>query len=60
MAKKLPSVRVSLEMLFHFRCTACHHWWSIGDAPKRKKYWFCPWCGTKQSLLKEKGGKPER
>ncbi len=34
----------SLEKLSHFRCGHCDKWWSIADAPARKKWW-CPWCG---------------
>lgn len=40
----------SLEQLNHFRCGACKKWWSIGDCPKNKKDWFCPWCGCKQKM----------
>jgi hypothetical protein len=36
-----------LERLTHFRCGRCDKWWSIGDAPKTKKIWYCPWCGTR-------------
>lgn len=35
----------SVEILHHFSCGACKKWWSIGDAVKEKKDWFCPWCG---------------
>ncbi|MEI6022446.1 MAG: hypothetical protein WCQ32_01215 [bacterium] len=39
---------VSVEKLTHFNCGHCKKWWSIGDAPKRKK-WFCPYCGILSS-----------
>jgi PHP family Zn ribbon phosphoesterase len=35
----------SVETLHHFSCGKCKKWWSIGDAPKEKTEWFCPWCG---------------
>jgi len=38
------------EELFHFKCARCKKWWAIGDAAKNKKFWFCPWCGTKQEI----------
>jgi len=40
----------SLEKLYHFQCAKCKKWWSIGDADKTKKSWFCPWCGIKQKI----------
>jgi DNA-directed RNA polymerase subunit RPC12/RpoP len=45
----------SVEILTHYQCGKCIKWWSIGDAPKDKKEWYCPWCGTK-SDTKKKGG----
>jgi len=44
----------SVEMLHHFHCENCGKWWSIGDAPKDKHDWFCPWCGTKQDFSDSK------
>lgn len=38
------------EPLNHFNCWLCHKWWTVGDSPKNKKIWFCPWCGTKQGF----------
>jgi hypothetical protein len=35
----------AVEQLNHFQCWKCRKWWAIGDAPKKKKDWFCPWCG---------------
>jgi hypothetical protein len=42
-----PKHTRSTEKLHHFSCGVCKKWWSIGDAPLRKKEWYCPWCGTK-------------
>jgi hypothetical protein len=36
----------AIEELHHFQCGKCKKWWTIGDAPKAKKNWFCPWCGS--------------
>ena len=52
MEKKIKSIvksTKSIEKLAHFRCGHCQKWWSIGDAPKRKKWW-CPWCGKQLDL----------
>jgi len=43
--------KVSIELLSHFSCRICNKWWSISDAPKEKKEWFCPWCGEKQVFV---------
>jgi len=40
----------SLERLVHFHCAYCKKWWSIGDAPREKTTWFCPWCGKEQTI----------
>lgn len=37
----------SIEMLTHCQCHKCKGWWSIGDMPKDKLIWWCPWCGLK-------------
>ena len=37
--------RRTLEVLNHFKCIFCKKWWSIGDAPLRRKKFYCPWCG---------------
>lgn len=39
--------KTSEETLVHFQCSTCTKWWTIGDAPKDKKEWYCPWCGIK-------------
>lgn len=43
-------ISYSVEHLYHFNCGVCKKWWSIGDAEKQKKEWFCPWCGVLQSV----------
>jgi len=35
----------TIEQLHHFTCAVCGKWWTIGDAPKEKTDWHCPWCG---------------
>ncbi len=45
--------KVHIEKLSHFLCAKCKKWWSIGDAPNRKK-WCCPWCGYYQAVAKHK------
>lgn len=53
MPKRKQGSRV-IERLNHFRCGSCRKWWSIGDAPKGKRSWFCPWCGLRQSFVNRK------
>lgn len=36
--------KYSIETLYHFRCTDCDKWWSIGDF-KPCKHLICPHCG---------------
>jgi len=42
------------EQIRHFSCGVCRKWWSIGDAPKGRNEWFCPWCGNKQMFVMDK------
>ncbi len=44
----------SVEKLHHMSCSRCKKWWTIGDAPRSKKKWFCPWCGTENAYGKKK------
>jgi DNA-directed RNA polymerase subunit RPC12/RpoP len=46
--KKIKIIDRSIENLNHFRCKNCNKWWSIGDAPKEKEEWWCPWCGKRE------------
>jgi predicted RNA-binding Zn-ribbon protein involved in translation (DUF1610 family) len=48
MKVKTTKLKISKEVLTHFQCGQCEKWWTIGDAPKSKKVWYCPWCGVKQ------------
>jgi hypothetical protein len=57
MKKKLPQAFLSIEELHHFSCSACKKWWSVGDAEKMKKEWFCPWCGVLQAIVSPKKAK---
>jgi rubrerythrin len=43
----------AVEALNHFQCWKCKKWWAIGDAPKKKKDWFCPWCGAVDEKIKK-------
>ena len=46
--------KISVERLVHFQCSDCTKWWTIGDAPKTKKEWYCPWCGVKNKVINDK------
>ncbi|MBU6427170.1 hypothetical protein KGQ27_02925 [Patescibacteria group bacterium] len=45
-------IKIAEEILSHFCCGFCGKWWTIGDAPKKRKMWFCPWCGKKTDFTK--------
>ena len=45
--KKENKGKKSVETLCHFSCGTCQKWWSISDAPRSKRVWWCPWCGEK-------------
>jgi len=45
------------EMLGHFSCGSCKKWWTIGDAPRAKTTWFCPWCGAESTAKQSKNKK---
>jgi predicted RNA-binding Zn-ribbon protein involved in translation (DUF1610 family) len=51
--KKIHGTR-SIELLHHFRCGSCNKWWGIGDAPEKRKEWYCPWCGKKNIFRHKK------
>lgn len=44
------SGKYTVEQLVHYQCEICNKWWSIGDAPIKRKEWFCPWCSHKQTV----------
>ena len=36
----------SKEIIYHFQCSNCEGWWTIGDFHiKKQDKLFCPWCG---------------
>jgi len=43
----------TVEKINHFSCAKCGKWWSVGDAPEKKKKWFCPWCGMLNEYKKK-------
>jgi predicted RNA-binding Zn-ribbon protein involved in translation (DUF1610 family) len=49
---KNDKAKRAIEELNHFNCGKCGKWWTIGDAPKSKKVWYCPWCG-KENIYDE-------
>jgi len=54
MEKRMIKGNKNVEQLSHFHCGECRKWWSIGDAPKGKHRWFCPWCGKEQTFTTPK------
>ncbi|OGZ15685.1 MAG: hypothetical protein A3J08_01380 [Candidatus Lloydbacteria bacterium RIFCSPLOWO2_02_FULL_51_11] len=44
-----PHAQRKIEKLSHFSCGVCKKWWSVGDAPEKRRTWYCPWCGAKQA-----------
>lgn len=48
-------IKYSIEILYHFNCTLCKKWWSIGDFNlKKNEHLTCPYCGCNQELMKSK------
>ncbi|NJM13781.1 MAG: hypothetical protein HC889_19755 [Synechococcaceae cyanobacterium SM1_2_3] len=39
-----PEYDHAVETVLHCRCTVCHHWWHLDNAPADRSYW-CPHCG---------------
>ena len=37
-------ITYSIEILYHFNCSECKKWWSIGDFDIRSAI-ACPFCG---------------
>ncbi len=52
MKKRIKAKRAE-ERLTHFACGACGKWWTIGDAPKQRTRWYCPWCGERVTARRE-------
>jgi len=45
-------ITYSIERLYHFSCTLCFSWWSVGDW-EIKEEMTCPHCGALQSIKHE-------
>tara|TARA_Y100000590_G_C14958839_1_gene727892 strand:- start:1 stop:216 length:216 start_codon:yes stop_codon:yes gene_type:complete len=53
----------TIEILYHFTCSQCHHWWSYAMMPTNNKMSLniddriinCMHCGTKGKALIKKG-----
>jgi len=46
-------ITYSVEKLYHFRCSECNKWWSIGDFSSNGLL-MCPYCGHKDKPELEK------
>ena len=44
------------EFIRHFTCGMCGKWFAIGDAPKDRNTWSCPWCGIEQAFTPDEDG----
>lgn len=41
-------IQYSIEILYHFKCSFCKQWWTIGDYNKQhtgEDWIYCPNCG---------------
>lgn len=41
-------IQYSIETLYHFKCSFCKQWWTIGDYNKQhtgEDWIYCPNCG---------------
>ena len=52
MTKDSPTLFVTMERLYHFKCMMCSKWWSVGDAEIDVERWFCPSCGFIHTRIK--------
>lgn len=43
-------IEYSIETLYHFKCTQCQRWWSIGDW-KKVNTLICPHCGQQGQVF---------
>ena len=47
-------ITFTTEILFHFLCSACKLWWSVGDCTlEQNKQLVCPFCGHKAEPVPE-------
>ena len=40
-------MKYSKEIIYHFTCEECDHWWSIAlenELTNKQVSWTCPWC----------------
>lgn len=45
-------IRYSIEQIYHFSCTRCMKWWTIGDFNIiESKSLICPHCGVLQDVV---------
>lgn len=40
----LPKAKISVEVLYHFKCSDCKKWWSVGNWEPEETV-CCPHCG---------------
>ena len=51
--------RVSIEILYHYRCNACSQWWSVADIAPGDRV-ACPHCFTAQPVEEIENGAGEK
>jgi DNA-directed RNA polymerase subunit RPC12/RpoP len=44
------TIEFSIETLYHFRCTNCLRWWSVGDFQVQQQL-TCPFCSMRSVLV---------
>lgn len=51
--EQTPMIEYSVEKLYHFSCSNCSQWWTIGDYT-RSRDMTCPHCGTYHNVIRPK------
>jgi len=57
------SIDYTIEILYHFTCSQCQHWWSYSTTPNNiemnldidNRQIYCMHCGEEGKALKAKG-----
>lgn len=44
-------ITYTVEQLYHFQCSMCSKWWTIGDWDGTADSMCCPHCGVRQELM---------
>ena len=49
-------IEYTIEKLYHFNCTKCSKWWSVGDYDITTFVVNCPFCGKQGNPVRNHAG----